>query len=632
MDETKKEIGNILKEQVDENILNYLNDECVVSLDEKKITFITTFSFCTQLLQFLEENGWERNTGTSTPPKYSFFIYYVKRIEYLDEDGYSSTKQSEILLNVPFLSKNIIHLKDAFDTNMMYFDGEIRTHENVQRKGSFLRPSPIVREVVASLRDNILVLEMGIYYILNVLQDHTLRVAGIRELGFHFANTGVFFSIFDMVEKSKESGVESDEGANDTLLSFLNFVYATLKSLVPVQTYISRIYNLEQLFYGLDEHRKHYTEGTFDRFIDVQLLESNKIQLRRLKIIFDILDEDTLKKVFTSDDSYLQNLQQRLERSLSNEETHMIYTSSCLECNVQDDEVMGSSASFTKAFNPFLLVPTKVVKDDEHTSKRMRLGAEREIERRNKMDSVCENELILSHYCSTSISFEKGNIYYTHDVIYANSYEDWEWSGNNTRVLVVWKPFHPYLIYCYHRLKRGQRQDTTFILPPCAWIVNHVNNKVDGFGRAFKKYQDVEMTPYILFSDMDPYWETFFSVKSPKKRNDEKEERKNVFIVSRDSFAPLYNSIQIKCYSKEESVPFRDSFLSVCDTEQKDVLYTLHVDRNVLNTKEDEMQIRFHELERNESPFLLCDNCQMYDIEGTTSNTIKDSLKVKLVY
>ena len=93
-------------------------------------------------------------------------------------------------------------------------------------------------------------------------------------------------------------------------------------------------------------------------------------------------------------------------------------------------------------------------------------------------------------------------------------------------------------------------------------------------------------------ANMYPYWETFFSVKSPKKRNDEKEERKNVFIISRDSFASLYNSIQIKCYGKEESVPFRDSFLSVCDTEQKDVLYTLHVDRNVLKTKEDEMQIK----------------------------------------
>lgn len=71
-------------------------------------------------------------------------------------------------------------------------------------------------------------------------------------------------------------------------------------------------------------------------------------------------------------------------------------------------------------------------------------------------------------------------------------------------------------------------------------------------------------------------------------------------------------------------------FLSVCDTEQKDVLYTLHVDRNVLKTKEDEMQIKIHELERNDSPFVLCENCNMYDIEGRTSNNIKYSSKVKV--
>ena len=147
-------------------------------------------------------------------------------------------------------------------------------------------------------------------------------------------------------------------------------------------------------------------------------------------------------------------------------------------------------------------------------------------------------------------------------------------------------------------------KDHTFIVPPCAWIVEAVSTKkIHTKRKKVNEIQVVEVSPSIIFSDMDPYWEDFYkpSLAFSGAR---------VSILPRSSFSSMYKSITISCFGKIETVSFQDSFRYECNrydrtcSGDEPFLLSVHIDKNVLKRKEEELNITFYEIEPL-SPFVL---------------------------
>jgi hypothetical protein len=361
--------------------------------------------------------------------------------------------------------------------------------------------------------------------------------------------------------------------------------------------------------------------------------------MKLLKSVFEYTNE--LQYIFDMDDSSLIKLRDNIESSFETFKRNdfLIVDSNCFECDVVDednnsDSKRGSSSSFSKSFHPFLLMPTKIVQEDSDQPRKKHRDSF-PIEKRNKMTSVCEDELLLVHYMkksniiegSTENYFEKGNTYFTHDVIYTNSFENWEWNPKNSiRILIRWGRHHPYLSFCRYIEERGNVKDHTFILPPCAWIVEAVSTKKIMQEKGLNDIQVVEVSPLTIFSDMDSYWEDFYNPSLAFSGA-------RVSIMPRSSFSSMYKSITINCFGKVETVSFQDSFRYVCydinhGTGDEPSLWSVHIDKNVLKRKEEELNIRFYEIDL--SPFVLSSSRKTYKL-GKMNNLLDDPHPVQVL-